>query len=63
MMSHKEATRQALADARIEGYEPTAEDMKLWDAVADGTLSCDDCRRIATERAQERDKIARQRAA
>jgi hypothetical protein len=67
MMSHKEAARQSLASARLEGFEPTEEEMKLWEAYADEQISGDEYCRITLERiqkrAQERDKIAMQRAA
>ncbi|MDR3298803.1 MAG: hypothetical protein LBU43_02070 [Candidatus Accumulibacter sp.] len=63
MMSHREAARQALADARLEGFEPTEEEMQLWEDYADEKISGEEYRRISIERAREYDKIVQQRVA
>jgi hypothetical protein len=63
MMSHREAARQALASAQLEGFEPTEEEMQLWEDYADEKISGEEYRRISIERAQEYDKIVQQRVA
>jgi hypothetical protein len=48
---HKFAVSQALASARLEGYEPDEESLKLLTALAEGKITTEEYRHIVVKRA------------
>jgi hypothetical protein len=50
--------RNALASAKIEGFEPDEAFMQLWQRFVDREITNDEFHRIVNERAQEEDSAA-----
>jgi len=61
LAQRQEAAKQALANVMIEGFEPDAEFMQLWDQFITGEISSEEYFAIVTQQALEEDRQLQER--